>query len=53
MKFSVKKASDWDWMGEGTEVEIEDLEDLMKFVETNGKIVLSMYEILIYDDYIE
>lgn len=53
MKFTLRKASDWDWTDEGTEIEIDDLEDLMKFVDINGRIVLSDGEILIYDAWIE
>lgn len=50
MKFNVRKASDY---RHNEEIEINSLEDIMKFIEENGEIVLSNDEIIIYDDYLE
>ena len=53
MKFIVEKASDWDYK---SEVEIETLDELEKFIENCGyEIVINegFTRITIYDAYIE
>jgi len=56
MKFKLTKASDWNFE---TEIEINTLDDLLKLLETEGKLVLGnfdddcKYSIIIYDDYLE
>jgi hypothetical protein len=37
MKFIIKKASDWDYI---EEIEINTLEELLKFYKVNGEIVI-------------
>lgn len=51
MKFKLEKASDWEYKSK--EVEINYLEELIDFIDKNGRIVLDKEKILIYDDYIE
>lgn len=50
MKFRVLKASDWNYVDK---LEITSLEELMKFIEKNGHIILDKDTITIYDYYVE
>jgi hypothetical protein len=53
MKFKVTKASDWDYKDE---IEINTLEELIRFTESNGGTIIfdtDDNEIKIYDGYIE
>lgn len=51
MKFAIRKASDWNYEDE---LEINSLEELIKFINNNGgKIILKEERITIYDDYVE
>ncbi len=54
IKFNIDKASDWKYKDQ---IEIETLEELMKFIEDNGSVVIRIYDnrndITICDGYIE
>lgn len=53
MKFTIAKASDWDYEDE---VEIKTLEELVKFIKEYDKAVViekDCKRIIIYDDYLE
>ena len=59
MKFKLTKASDWCWEDE---IEINTLEELIKFIKKNWAIIMDepldkkrdkRYRIIIYDYYVE
>ena len=58
MKFNITKASDWNYRNQ---VNISTLEELMKFADDNGQLIISPYNpitdkqpsIEIYDDWRE
>ena len=50
IKFSIEKASDHNFEDE---IEINSLEELMKFADDNGSLVIARGCIIIYDGYLE
>lgn len=53
MRFTIHKASDWEFTEEVTIATIEDLEAISKQYEAQLVIDFERKEVIIYDDYLE